>query len=275
VIAGTVLGRVGKTNRLAPHVHFAIRPAGRGAPNVDPKPILDGWKLLEATAIYRAAGEDPFLGGATIGQILLMSKDQLQRRVLANPRLTIYECGRQDIRSGLIDRRLMAVLEYLVGRGFRLTITSLKCGHSFYTSSGSVSHHASGNAVDIAQINGIPVLGNQGRGSVTEGVVKEVMQLQGTMAPAQIITLMDLGANTFAMGDHDDHIHIGYQPLNGPGARKGKQFLEILKPRQWQRLMGRIAEIENPKVPTSPSRYSIRTKRGDGGSRASAAHRAE
>ena len=61
-IAGTVLGRIGKTDELAPHVHFAIRPAGRGAPKIDPKPILDGWKLLEATAIYRAAGKDPFDG---------------------------------------------------------------------------------------------------------------------------------------------------------------------------------------------------------------------
>ena len=44
----------------SPRTHFAIRPAGRGAPKIDPKPILDGWKLLEATAIYRAAGKDPF-----------------------------------------------------------------------------------------------------------------------------------------------------------------------------------------------------------------------
>ena len=60
VVAGTVLGKVGKTDSLAPHVNFAIRPAGKGAPQIDPKPILDGWKLLEATAIYRAAGENPF-----------------------------------------------------------------------------------------------------------------------------------------------------------------------------------------------------------------------
>ena len=54
VIGGTVLGRVGKVqtgpgSKLAPHLNFSIRPAGRGAPRIDPKPILDGWKLLEAT----------------------------------------------------------------------------------------------------------------------------------------------------------------------------------------------------------------------------------
>ena len=63
VVAGTVLGRVGKAEAdVAPHLNFAIRPAGRGAPQIDPKPILDGWKLLETTAIYRAAGRQPVLG---------------------------------------------------------------------------------------------------------------------------------------------------------------------------------------------------------------------
>ena len=74
---------------------FEIRPAGRGAPRIDPKPILDGWKLLESTAIYRAAGKNPFFGPdaktPSIGQILLMSKEALQQRVLANPRIEIYE----------------------------------------------------------------------------------------------------------------------------------------------------------------------------------------
>src|SRR5690606_7008582 len=86
VVAGTVLGRVGKTTDLAPHLHFAIKPVGRGAPSIDPKPILDGWKLLEATAIYRAAGDDPFeKSSASVGQILLMSKEQLVKRVLNDP----------------------------------------------------------------------------------------------------------------------------------------------------------------------------------------------
>src|SRR5262249_3562402 len=57
---GTALGPVGRTAGQAPHLNFAIRPVGKGAPLIDPKPILDGWKLLETTAIYRAAGQDPF-----------------------------------------------------------------------------------------------------------------------------------------------------------------------------------------------------------------------
>ena len=71
-------------------------------------------------------------------------------------------------RSGQIDRRVLATLAYLAESGLKPTVTSLKCGHGVYTSSGNVSHHSSGNAVDIAQINGIPILGHQEPGGVTE-----------------------------------------------------------------------------------------------------------
>ncbi len=266
VTGGTELGTIGASSSaanaaagsaLAPHVHFAIRPAGRGAPKIDPKPILDGWKLLESTAIYRAAGKDPFGGSeATIGQVLLMNKSSLQQRVLADPRIEIYSCGRSDIETGQIDRRSLAMLEYLAERGYRLTITSLKCGHSFLTASGNVSAHSSGNAVDIAQVNGIPILGNQGPGSVTEAVIKDLLKLQGTMRPAQVISLMDMGSPTFVLSDHDDHIHVGYTPLFGNG-EIGAQLARVLKPEQWERLIGRLGEIENPDVPVKPSKFSL------------------
>jgi hypothetical protein len=276
VVAGTVLGRLGPADELAPHVNFSIRPAGRGAPKIDPKPILDGWKLLEATAIYRAAGKNPLLGsGASIGQILLMSKEQLARRVIANPRIEFPTCDRHYIIGGQIDRRLLAALEYLAARGFRLTVTSLHCGReTSITTSGNISHHSTGGAADIAAINGQPVLGNQGPGSLSYALVRDLMELQGTMAPAQIISLMDLGANTFAMGDHADHVHVGYAPESGPGSSTDKQFVRLLKPDQWQRLIGRIGEIDNPEVPTSPSKYSLPAGAGKKGSgkRASGAH---
>jgi hypothetical protein len=278
VTAGTVLGRIGKTTDLAPHVHFAIRPAGRGAPKIDPKPILDGWKLLEATAIYRAAGQDPFNGTATASQVLLMSKTQLVERVLDDPSIEIYACGRDDIRTGQIDRRVLAMLEYLVARGFDLTVTSLKCGHSITTASGNISEHSTGNAVDIAQINGIPVLGHQGPGSISEALVRDLVQLQGTMRPHQIISLMDYFGtdNTFAMGDHDDHVHVGYQPVAGPGAGSvSRQFSSLLKPDQWQRLIDRLGEIDNPTVPTKPSDAALPADEDKGGKRASNAHLSE
>ena len=255
VVAGTILGRIGKTSlTTAPHVLFELRPAGRGAPRVDPKPILDGWKLLESTAIYRAKGQNPFFGDdsekPTLGQILLMGKDALARHVLANPRIDIYSCGARDIRSGAIDRRVLATLEFLAASGLKPTVTALKCGHSYLTTSGNVSQHSSGNAVDIARVNGIPIAGHQGKGSITDLTIQRLLTLQGTMKPDQIISLMTFeGAdNTLALPDHWDHIHVGWKPLYGTNSKASKQVNAVLKPKQWIKLIGRLKQIDNPEV---------------------------
>jgi transglycosylase-like protein with SLT domain/peptidase M23-like protein len=263
VIGGTVLARVGRTEAgKAAHLDFSIRPAGRGAPNIDPKPILDGWKLLEATAIYRASGRNVLYGkdnaGAmSIGQIMLLPKPLLEKRVLSDERIDIYEGGREDIRSGQIDRRVLATLAYLAESGLRPTVSCLKNGHGFYTSSGNVSEHSSGNAVDISMVNGIPILGHQESGGITEQTVRRLMQLQGTMYPHQIISLLSLGGNTLAMADHNDHIHVGFQPMFGANKKLGKQTLAVLEPGQWSDLISRLGEIENPVVPTKPSKYAL------------------
>ncbi len=281
VIGGTVLGRIGKLSQgrgsnLAPHLNFSIRPAGRGAPRIDPKPILDGWRLLEATALYRAAGKNPFLGAnaerPTTGQIMLMSKEALERRVLADQHVQIYSCGRDDIRSGQVDRRVLATLEYLAAWGLKPTVTSLTCGHSYLTASGNVSEHSSGNAVDIAQINGVPILGHQGAGSITEFTIRRLLQLQGTLAPHQIISLMEMGGPTFSQGDHADHIHVGWQPLFGSNGKLGRAARRLLSNNQWDKLVARLGDIRNPVVRTKPSKYSLKVERHH---RASRAHRSE
>jgi hypothetical protein len=263
VTGGTVIGRVGQPDAEPPHLNFAIRPAGRGAPTIDPKPILDGWKLLETTAIYRAAEKNPFSTNPTVGQVLLMSKAALEQRVLNDPALSIYACGRNDVQTGQIDRRVLAVMEYLVAKGYRLTITSLKCGHSYLTSSGNVSAHSYGAAVDIAAVNGIPITGHQGPGTITEAVIKDLLLLQGTMRPAQIISLMDLGPPTFVLPDHYNHIHVGYTFTTAGSSIK--QLGQILKPEQWQRLIQRLGQIQNPKVPAKPSAAALPAKGGSNG----------
>jgi murein DD-endopeptidase MepM/ murein hydrolase activator NlpD len=269
VIAGTVLARVGAGgDGIDPHLNFSIRPAGKGAPRIDPKPILDGWKLLEATAIYRAKGKSPFASRLSGAGILLLSKEALQKRVLDDEGLSIYTCGREDIAAGAIDRRILAMLEYLRSKGYELTITSLSCGHGFLTTSGNVSEHTTGTAVDIATINGVPVTGHQGPATVTDELIRDVLALQGTMHPHQVISLEDLpGETSFAMADHYDHVHVGYHALESDNPLEA-QFSALLKPDQWQRLIDRLGQIENPEVPIKPSRFSLPDKKKAGGTTA-------
>jgi hypothetical protein len=278
VIAGTILGRIGKTSpKVAPRLHFEIRPAGRGAPRIDPKPILDGWKLLESTAIYRAQGKNALIGGeafnASIGQIMLMSKEALAQRVLANPRIEVYSCGRRDIEAGSVDRRVLATLEFLAASGLKPTVTSLTCGHGYYTAGGNISEHSSGDAVDIAMVNGIPILGHQGEGSITDITIRRLLTLQGTIKPHQIISLMtyDGADNTLALPDHADHIHVGFRPAYQPGTPGARQVDAVLKPTQWIKLIDRLGRIDNPAVSLRPSKYAIRVPVA----RASAEHRGE
>jgi hypothetical protein len=198
-----------------------------------------------------------------------MSKEALQHRVLTDPRVNVYDCGRRDIKAGGIDRRVLATLEFLASSGLKPTVTALHCGHSYLTTSGNVSEHSSGNAVDIAAINGIPILGHQGPGSITDITIRRLLTLQGTMKPHQIISLMTFeGAdNTLSLPDHADHIHVGFQPLYATNAKLGKQLNSVLKPGQWLKLISRLGQIENPTVPTQPSKYAIKVPK-----RSSTAH---
>ena len=92
------------------------------------------------------------------------------------------------------------------------------------------------------------------------------------MEPHQVISLMNLGGPSFAMADHDDHVHVGYAPQPGDVGYNGNagattttgQLDSLLKGKQWKRLISRIAQIHNPKVPTKPSRFSLQTRKGSG-----------
>jgi murein DD-endopeptidase MepM/ murein hydrolase activator NlpD len=224
VTAGTVLGRLGQTGNMAPHVNFAIQPAGKGAPQIDPKPILDGWQLMQETAIYRAAGKDPFAnasadttGSSSIAQDLLLPKSTLAHRVLADPRLSIYNCGRNDVATGQIDRRVLSTMEYLADSGFRLTVNALRCGQP-KPSHGSVSAAASGDSLGISKINGASVAGHQGPGSLASELIKRVLDLQGTMQPQEVVSTEDLpGPVSIAQPKPANQIQIRFSQLAGGG----------------------------------------------------------
>jgi hypothetical protein len=153
-------------------------------------------------------------------------------------------------RSGAIDRRVLATLEFLSASGLKPTVSNLECGHDLMTVSGNVSEHSGGDAVDIAAINGIPILGHQGPGSITDMTIRRLLTLQGTMKPHQIISLMtfDGADNTLSLPDHNDHIHIGFREQATAAAAT---------PSAWSHLMRRLGNIDNPTVSLDPSRYAV------------------
>ena len=234
-------------------MRFEIRPAGRTAARVDPRPIVAGWKLLQDSTA--GASGLSFAAQPSIGQMLLLGERALRRLVLANPRIHIYACGRDDIRAGRVDRRVLATLQLLAMSGLAPTVSSLHCGHRRLTASGNVSEHFHGSAVDITAINGVPILGNQRAGSLAEAAIRRLLTLQGPMRPHQIISLLrfDGAANTLALADHADHIHVGFEPPHSAGSLQARLFDGALEPGAWRRLIDRLARIANPSVATAPS----------------------
>ena len=204
-----------------------------------------------------------------------MSKGELERTVLSDPGISIYQCGRQDIASGAIDKRVLAVLAFLSRTGLKPTVSALRCGHSEMTVSGYVSEHYTGDAVDISAINGIPIAGHQGAGTITDLTIRTLLTLQGEFVPHQIISLMQYpgAANTLAMPEHWDHVHVGFRPtaaetpLNGQaahsaGAGRGAPTPVVapsdLSTTQWNQLVTRIGALPAPKVSLKRSRAAIK-----------------
>src|ERR687895_1859044 len=161
-------------------------------------------RVVALAHLNRAIG----LRGLTKG--LKRVKRRLARQVLESRRLVIYPGGRHDIGSGFTDVRVLVLLRYLSSRYREVTVTSLTTGHSFFTASGNVSNHTYGQAVDIAALNGRPILGNQEPGGLTERALHKILLLPGSLEPSQLISLFELGGPSFALADHADHIHVGY-----------------------------------------------------------------
>ncbi|MBN8868166.1 MAG: lytic murein transglycosylase [Solirubrobacterales bacterium] len=266
VIAGTVLGRL--TDAPGASVSFSIKPGGEDTPQIDPKPFLDGWKLLAETNIYSARGKDRFSNRLGVGGILLLSKSALQKRVLNDPKMTFTkQCDRDYIAAGSIDRRLLATMEFITAHGYDLTISSMLCGReSSITTSGNVSNHTRGSAMDIAIINGEVVTpSSQGPGSLTDQVARLVLTLQGTMAPDEVISLLDYPQPAgFAMSDHGDHLHVGFRPMAGSD-QPGGSIASTLGAKQWEALTERLGQIRNPEVSTTPSRDALPAEKSDKG----------
>jgi hypothetical protein len=281
VIAGTILGHVGAGAAVAqatvsaysqPHVLFQIRPAGAGAPLIDPKPILDGWVALENSSLFRAKGAQPYAATApTPGQVLLESKQQLELQVRANPAIQLQGCARADVQTGQVDRRVLATLEYLAVSGLKPTVSAMSClpaattGAAGVPPAGGASVPQEGaGAFDISAVNGITIAGHQGPGSIADTTVRKLLTLQGSLKPHEIISQIRYPGtdNTLASVRHTDRVQVAFQPLYAVSSHLHGAFSAAVSPTEWIQLIARLGEIPNPQVQRGPSAASIPDQAG-------------
>jgi hypothetical protein len=161
-------------------------------------------RAVALTHYHRAVGLRALVRG------LQWAKPRLERRLLRDDRIATYEGGRFDIEAGTVDVRVLVLIAFLAETYGEVTVSSLKTGHRLYSRPGVVSAHVYGLAVDIAALGGTSIQGNQEPGGLTEDAVRKILLLPSEVLPRQVISLLGLGGPSFPMGDHGDHIHVGY-----------------------------------------------------------------
>jgi membrane-bound lytic murein transglycosylase B len=280
VAQGTVLGRVRvPLGAKDGHLRFAIRPAGDSR-TIDPQAILENWMQLDTALHPRGAKGNPSLLGATASAVFLLSKSDLEREILSDPSIVMSACSRHEVASGAIDKRVLALLGFLSRSGLKPTVAALRCGDGAYAVSGYVSSAHIGNGLAISQINGIPIAGHQGGGSITDTTIRTLLTLQGEFVPKQIVSLMRYphAPSTLARPDHGDYIEVVFAPAPKGGiaakvtATKAKGAHSAVAGRtapapvvvrgdlsaaQWERLIKRIAALPAPAIASKPSSSAI------------------
>jgi hypothetical protein len=179
----------------------------RGARGAALGVLADSERADRAVALayyHRAVGLPALVRG------LEWANSRLAASLLRDDRVGTYEGGRFDIESGLVDVRVLVLIAYLAEAYGEVTVSSLKTGHRLYSRPGVVSAHVYGLAVDISSLGGRAIAGNQEPGGLTEDAVRSILLLPSELVPRQVISLLGLGGPSFPMGDHGDHIHVGY-----------------------------------------------------------------
>jgi len=244
VLAGQNIAKVNK------NFVFAVRPAGAESPWIDPTILIDNWQELEEVAFAKLArkidNKNP-----SLAQIFMMPRQALAEFIVNNQNLAISKCDQDYIVSGMIDRRILTLLGYLANKGYRLGISSLLCGReSSITVTGNASNHSFGRGVDIYEINGENVFGNQQPGSLTEEVVLEIFNLEGLMKPDELISLFNFGPPSWSDPvDHADHIHVGYSETSS-----GSFINTSLDKKEWDTILGTISKQKARKSKNTPNK---------------------
>lgn len=147
------------------------------------------------------------------------------RRLLADPNLVLSnESQRKDFMRGRVDRRLVRILRR-VTRRHEVTLTSVRSDHDKYTSSGSISNHYVGRAIDIGAVDGRACNGSH---SGTCGrLATRLGKLPDRLHPTELIYCFDPDGvgdpRGFARSDHCDHIHAGFDEPPPPRERSRRQ----------------------------------------------------
>jgi soluble lytic murein transglycosylase-like protein len=274
VTTGTVLGHVRvPSGAHAGHMRFAIRPAGDSA-TIDPRPILTNWAELGLALHPQGAKAANPLLGATAGDVLLLSRAELERAVLSDPHISLDTCSRHEVAAGRIDRRVLAVLAYLSQSGLRPTATLPACSPAVHLSAAAAKRASA--QLDITAVNRIAVAGHQGAGTITDLTIRTLLTLPEQFAPHTIASLMRYPGtrSTHAAPRYWNRVRVTFEPAASSvatshaapanAARSAKAALSsvplqptFVSASQWEQLMSRVSALPVPTVQAQRSPAAV------------------
>ncbi|MGN6373085.1 MAG: lytic murein transglycosylase [Solirubrobacteraceae bacterium] len=277
VAQGTILGHLGaggESSTQHGYLRFAVRPQG-AQQAIDPGPVLHNWAQLDTALHPQGAKGGNVLAGATAGGAFLLSAGELERSVLSDPGIRLNACDRRQVAAGKVDRRALALLVFLSRSGLKPTVGELSCGRASYRAGTLHTSYLPGGTLTITAVNGVPVAGHQGAGTITDVTIRTLLTANGRFAPKQIVSLMQYPgvSATVAKPDHADLIEVSLPArAAGPtalvaahaasaGRPAGAPADLVLGSAQWSRLIARIGGLADPKVSRKPSRSAVRDQR--------------
>jgi hypothetical protein len=174
--------------------------------------------VMMAAAVEGVGAHESALGGGGGGADEIPGGGRAAgvSELLHDRNVSIDPDGIADLRAGRIDSRVVAVLS-TIARDHKISVSSMMSDHPRLTTGGSVSNHSVGRAVDISVIDGQPVgPGNR----VAREIAMELSRLPKSIRPTEIGSPWALpGAAYFTDGDHQNHLHIGFDDPAPGGAQ--------------------------------------------------------
>jgi len=156
----------------------------------------------------------------TVGEIEILSKHELQQRVLSASALRLSPCERREIAAGATDRRLLATLEVLLASGLAPTVAMPDCAAA-RTAPSAGSQTTNEHALTISALNGIPIRGHDGPGSLAEQAAHLLLALPPALKPQWIVLPPELqtGSATATSSGSAGAIEVAFAP---PGPASGR-----------------------------------------------------
>jgi hypothetical protein len=218
---------------------------------------------------------DLFSWGSTT--IFFVGTGALEHAVLVNRHVSLPACERTQVSSHRVDRRVLAVLEYLAQSGFSLGVDPSSCtSPSALLAAPAASALATPaprlGTLDIAQINGQPVVAHPSSSSFTGLVLARLRALYGEFVPQSVL---DIASATTLIPQPGGTAHELQVSFAVPGAHLAKAlapaqlaaervpaFDAPLTTLEWSRVTARLSAISSPGLVPFPSPNATVDHRG-------------